>query len=260
MFSVLTFAQADFPDTGPVNSAAEAFHRAYLYTGFKEIKAVTPFLANRRAICVRLENDNTPFLRDSVIGRPVWLLEIRNVEIRIPDPNTKWEGPYCLRSFTVVIDSTAGWFIRIFSTAEEPDTNLAPEPPADTAASMMRATGEVWVRFPDTPPKVPFFQAVNEAAGSDPFSAKEILAVCVVETDKFKNEGKPTTVWSITGRGITPFELHPTKAPLYMRNRNRSIIDATTGKLIGITNLPSVMKRKPKETAADTAADTREKP
>ena len=238
---------AEIDTSGAVRTAEEAVERAYRYTGFQEIKSVPQTAAAGMASCMTLPEDNTPFLNDSVTGRPVWIVQLNDVRISSPNWLSSWIDRYNPKSYTAVIDSATGRLFKIYSTAEVEDPDLAPEPPADIAAVKLKTTGEEYLGFPSQPPLVTFSQALAQASGSDPLRAKEILAVCVIESDKFVDGGEPRVVWCITGRGIEPLDIHPTKAPLYMRNRRRTIIDATTGGLIGITTSPSVEVRQPSD-------------
>ena len=244
LLAIVFVASAQVATAQPITTPVEAFNRAYLYTGFKEIKSMTPTAASAMASCERMIRDNTPFLNDSIAGRPVWLVQLKGVRIETSKWPRSWVERYNPKDFTAVIDSATGRLFKIYSTAEIQDSNLAPEPPPGVAAVEMKQTGEEYIGFPGEPPEVSFLQALGAASGSDPLRAREILAVCVIETDKFVDGGEPKVVWCITGRGIEPLDLHPTKAPLYMRNRRRTIIDATTGELIGITTSPTVQVRQ----------------
>ena len=241
LLAIVFVAAVHVATAQPITTPVEAFNRAYLYTGFKEIKSMTPTAASAMATCQRLERDNTPFLSDSINGRAVWIVELRNVRLDLPSWNSNWVDEYNPKSFTAIIDSVTGRLLNIYTSVPSDDPNLAPEPPADTAAAMMRQTGEEYLGFPSAPPQVTFLQALDQAGGSDPLRAEELLAVCVEHKDEYLNGGKPQPVWCITGRGIEPLEFTPSNKPRYMRNRRRSIVDATTGKLLRITTIPPVM-------------------
>jgi hypothetical protein len=219
--------------------------RAYQYTGFEEIKSVPQTAAAEMASCMTLQEDNTPFLNDSVTGRTVWVTMLNDVRLTLPSWNQSWVETYNPKNFTAIVDSVTGRLFKIYSTSEVEDSNLAPEPPPDTAANMMKMMGEQYVGFPAQPPTVTFLEALDKACGSDPLRAKEILAVYVLYVNKFSDVAKqPRPVWCITGRGIEPLDFHTVDGPLYMRNRRRTVVDAMTGKVLWITNQPSVMHRE----------------
>jgi len=255
ILAIVFIASAQVATAQPITTPVEAFNRAYLYTGFKEIKSVTPTAASAMASCERMIRDDTPFLSDSTIGRPVWLVELRNVRIESTNWLSSWIDRYNPKSFIAVIDSTSGRLLKIYSVPRVEDPDLAPEPPPDTAAVLMRSAGEQYLGFPSEPPKVTFSEAIGNAIGSDPLRAKEIIAVYVSYSYACQDGGEPRPAWCITGRGIEPFDLHPTTKPLYMRNRRRTIIDATTGKMIAITTDPPVMVPYPANSNASESSD-----
>jgi len=225
-----------------IETAQQAVRRAYEYTGFTEIKDLPPKAASEIAELITVESDETPFLSDSVVGCRAWQVWLNNVWLN----SEKWDQAvvqqYNPKNFIVLLDSATGRLFKVYSKFDGHDPDLAPEPPADTAAVLMRMSGEEYVSFPADPPPVSFFTALGSAAGSNPLQAREIIAVYVLYSDT----GNPTKpCWCITGRGIPPLDLFPNSSrwPAYMRNRMRSIVDATTGEFIGMTTSPPVMVR-----------------
>ena len=228
-------------DTSRIMSAEQAFARLYEFAGFPELRAVPRSSLAEVATLAVAEECEVPFLAHSVIGRQVWKLKLENVRVDTSPCSKERIEKYNPKSFEAWIDAKTGQLIKIFSRYEGHDPDLAPEPPADSAAKQMRQTGEVFVGFPSEPPPVTFLQALGAAAGSNPLEAKEIFAVCVLMS-RFGEKAVP--VWSIIGRGITPVEIHESNAPMYRRNRMRSIVNANTGRLATVTNCPNVLRRE----------------
>ena len=122
---------------------------------------------------------------------------------------------------------------------------MRPEPNAVSAERQLRASGEIYLGFPDVPPSINFLDALDiilkDGVGS-PFSAKEIDALYVMYS---RRNSKPCRAWVITLRGIPPL---PVSIPpgasreiaeqVWGYNHIRTVINDETGKILLMTNWP----------------------
>ena len=223
-----------------ISTSDGAVARAMLYTGFDKQKVLAKSVLSVTTTLTVIEDDFTPFLSDSIIGKSVWKVVVEGVKLDFPSLRGLTQQP--TRTFEILIDSATGRCFGAYSYFDGHDPDMAPEPPSDTATTMLRGTTEIWHGFPTSPPHITLAQAIDKAVGSNPVQAKEIYATCVM----WSHLGKPAKpVWSIIGRGIPPFGWGRGQAlrPLYTRNRMRTVVDATTGDPIYVDNLPRVMMR-----------------
>jgi hypothetical protein len=243
MATCLAFLNAFASDTphlpnAAVRSAEMAISRAMQYTGFDRLKKTPDTALTTRAELVIIEEDRTPFLADSVIGKQVWKVYIGGVKLDLPDWYAVDSQPG--RTFEILIDAETGRCFGAYARCHGCDPNLSPEPPSDSSTAQLRSSTETFKGFLGEPPPVTLAQALNAAVGSNPVKAKEIVAVCVMWSYMDK-PAKP--VWSIIGRGIPPLDFRDTDRlrPLFKRNRMRTVVDATNGKSIMVINRPSVV-------------------
>lgn len=219
-----------------------AVDRAFAYTGFKELKRISGAALGEQVQLMSVVADETPYLSDSIVGKRVWRVKMNKVFLDLSNCGRQFVENQQPKNYEAWIDSATGVMYKIFSEPVMNDPDLAPEPPADTATAMMRSSGDIYLGFPTKPPAVSFLEALNNAAGSNPLMAKEIIAWCVLISD---SDGSSMPVWQIIGRGIPPFEIHPRPhLPMYHRNRQRSTVDATTGNLLSVSNNPHVLWRE----------------
>jgi hypothetical protein len=229
------------PTPRTITLPEQAVECAYEYSGFDELRRVTENSLNEHVDLVTIDSDETPFLRDSIVGKRVWRVRVPNVYLDLARWDKKLVETQKRKSYEVWIDSATGVLYKIFSMPVADDPDLAPEPPSDSATSKLRESGEIFLGFPSSPPLVTFLQALDAAAGSNPLVAKELIAWCVLIHN---SDGTVIPVWQIIGRGIPPVEIHPLPSvPMYMRNRMRSIVDARTGDLMEVVSAPPVLRR-----------------
>ncbi len=225
-----------------IPSPQMAVDRAFAYTGFNELKRISGAALSEQGQLMSVVTDETPFLSDSVVGRRVWRVKMNNIFLDLSKCGRQYVENQRPKNYEAWIDSATGVMYKIFSEPVENDPDLVPEPSADTATAMMRPSGDIYLGFPAQPPAISFLEALGNAVGSNPLVAKEIIAWCVLISD---STGSPMPVWQIIGRGIPPFEIHPRPLlPMYLRNRQRSTVDAITGNLLSISNCPSVLRRE----------------
>ena len=218
-----------------------ALQIAFERTGFAGDRNRSKATLSENVSLETIASDNTPFLANIIVGRRVWKVKINDVALSLPSWVPSFAAKQRPRDYEVWIDSATGVLFRIESRSQVVDTDLAPEPPSDTATKMLKGCGEAWLGFPETIPPITFQEALNAAGAANPVEAREIVAWCVM----FSLSGKPAIpTWQIIGRGIPPFEFHEhPERPLYKRNRMRSVVDAVTGKEIMFSNMPWVLDR-----------------
>ncbi|MEW6411856.1 MAG: hypothetical protein AB1483_05205 [Candidatus Zixiibacteriota bacterium] len=231
-----TVAQTD-STSHSVDTPREALERALQYTGFNEIQNLLESEDYYGVEVITFKDSTIPFLTDQVYNRRVWRISVVNVHLDGPNWLRETVEAQIPKNFKVIIDSTKGFFVKAYSEYEGFDPQLAPEPPAAHAEKRLKR--DKFAAFCDTPPPVSLFGALGRAAGSDPLSAKELVVYLV--TDKDQN-----LTWQVIGRGIAPSypwlggpHPDPENDPmLYMFNRARSIVDARSGTLVGVSNQP----------------------
>ena len=227
-----------------IETAQQAVGQVYEYTGFEAIAEVSDSMAAEIARLEIVENDDTPFLYEYVNGRTVWKVKLDQIRLNLPRRSPEAIANQTPKNFEAWLDAETGQLLKIFSQIDGYDSTLAPEPPPESSTVELRCTGEVLVEYPEYSPSVCLVEALGNAAGSSPVLAKEILAVFVMWSYL---DRPPRPVWSITGRGIPPMPLlgAPVKddTPIYTRNRRRTIVDATTGVFLLITDSPHVLLR-----------------
>ena len=216
-----------------VDNGEEAIRRVI------EVVGVPAHLAQRAsAELVTLTDDNTPFLSEQIVGRPLWQVVINNWKVELPSAASGFEDSFD-RTFDVLVDAANGQILKIASRWPEGVPEISPEPPAWSAEDQMQRTGfEKYHGFPQDDPSLTFLEALDvvfrEGVGS-PFSAKQITAHYVVRSH-MRREPKP--VWAITLRGIPPLVAAFPGVPEDARNHLRNIVDASTGEWISADTSP----------------------
>lgn len=217
--------------TRQVKNEAAAVDRARQILGSTNQKEAGNDLVN----LVTLEQDNTPFLHERITGRPVWRVEIARWSFNLPSaPGMK--NRYERRA-EVLVDPQTGTLLSLQTQWPVDAGARVPEPTAQTAERQLEsAGGERYLRFPDENPPIGLLEALDsvQRGGGTPLTAKQIIAQCVVRGTRYK---EPALVWAITLRGVFPVRTPP-GWPQDDRYEYRYLVDATTGKLILISNLP----------------------
>jgi hypothetical protein len=194
--------------------------------------------ARLSAELVTLAEDNTPFLRDQIVGRPIWHVVIAGWKLELKSARPGEEDQYS-RAFDLLIDPANGRLLKASSRWPEGVPPIAPEPSAQSAEEQMPRSGlEMYLGFPDAPPRVDLLRAldiVQQKGEGDPFLAKQIVAHYVVQT---RMGGKARAVWAITLRGIGPIKPPPPGVSEDALNHVRNIIDGETGKFLGAGTCP----------------------
>lgn len=180
---------------------------------------------------VTLAEDNTPFLHDSLIGRPIWKVVITKWRLHLrsvaPGETDSYE-----RTFDIWVDPENGNLLKIVSRWPKGVPRIAPQPAAEFAEEQMENAGlERYHSFPRTKPSISFLEALDivfkDGGLGSPLAAKQISAHYVVRSAM---GAEPTPVWAITLWGIPPFKAAYPGVPVDARNHARHIVDAKTGK------------------------------
>lgn len=190
------------------------------------------------AALVTLAEDNTPFLNEKLVGRPIWHVVAVGWRLELPSAP---EGAQdrLRRTFDVFLDPKDGALLKLASRWPEGVPTIAPEPPATFAEEQMKRAGlEKYHGFLKSGPRVDFVRALDvvykEGVG-DPLAAKQIVAHCVMRSAMGQ---KPRAVWAITLRGIPPLKTAYPGVPIDARNHIRNIVDAKTGKWLSAGTSP----------------------
>lgn len=187
----------------------------------------------------KLTTDNTPYLSDQIIGRPLWHMEVRGWSVDLMSEHSSVRDPY-ERCLDVFVDPMNGSLLKIESRWPKNVPPMSAQASAEVATELLAASGnEVYRSFPAGIPKMSFVGALEslQRAGVNVTRAKQLIGQFVVRSTDFK-KAKP--VWAITLRGVFPIKV-PAGWPQDDRYEYRYIIDAETGRLELITSAPSPM-------------------
>jgi hypothetical protein len=203
---------------------------------------------------VTLSEDDTPFLNDEIVGRPIWHVVIADWKLQLKSAPPDAEDTYA-RTFDVLLDPRDGKLLKILSRWPKGVPPIAPQPPADSAEVQMHNAGlEKYHGFPEAKPTLSFLVALDvvykDGGLGNPLVSKQILAHYVVRSAMGR---EPKAVWAITLRGFPAFEASHPGVPIDARNHARHIVDAKTGKWICAGTSP-----QPVEPAKTEADDKRE--
>lgn len=178
---------------------------------------------------VKLSDDNTPFLKERLINRPIWNVVVSDWSVELKsDPAARDRYQ---RTLDVYIDPEDGKVLKILSRWPDGAPPMRPMPDAEEAEFKFRGTGDQFHGFPEDPPTISFTEVLDcvhrVGVGSVP-QASQIMAHYVL----WSNMGRqPRPVWVITLWGIPPAHT-PHKAPVAARRCFTNVIDARTGEFI----------------------------
>ncbi|UCE61666.1 MAG: PepSY domain-containing protein [Phycisphaerales bacterium] len=152
---------------------------------------------------VVLTEDNTAFLSDQLLGRPLWHVLIDNWSMDLPSTPPGWKDKYA-RSLDVFLDPQSGSVLKIATRWPKGIPASAPEPDGESATSQVEGGHEKYLSFPAGTPSISFTEAIDivQKDGGNPLVAKQITGQWVVWS---RMDEKPRPVWVITLRGIPPF-------------------------------------------------------
>jgi hypothetical protein len=221
--------------------ADQAFALALKYTGFSsqcDFDAQNP----PEPEIILLLNDQTPFVHDNINGHHIWSVLFNNIDLRKIAADTSPKTSI-VHNFQVLLDSADGCLLRISTIAQRIDSNIAPVKSAVDAEAQMLSSGDVFQVYDGPAPKISFLQALD-ACRHSPRSAKQIDAVLLMYSRPgYARYQTPRLVWFITLRGIPPIYFHPPRGtpqpPISARNFIHEIIDATTGRGLFATTVPT---------------------
>jgi hypothetical protein len=187
------------------------------------------------ASIIILKQDNTPYLSQRIVERPLWKVVLRDWAMELPSTPPGVHDKYS-RTLDIFLDPIDGKLMKIRSRWPEAEPPMAPEPSAELAIKQMTRVGrEKYHRFPDRPPNVSFMDAMEtlESAGESVMMAKQIIAHYVVWS-KAGQWQEPRPVWAITLRGVPRIRSRDENA----LTQHRYIVDAKTGKYLCGSNTP----------------------
>ena len=202
-----------------VGPAAEAVKIAVDYSGFDSTRVTSCTKVDSR-LCLADTSQSERQGNQNTVTCPVWKVKFDSVSISLPSWHKGFDS--LQRDFSVLIDSSTGRLIAIYSTPIPPKakaSDILKETVSDTTYKTIKnATWQV--------PEKSFAAALNKAIGSNPARAVQIVATCVVEQPQ---PGEPIMcVWHIWGIGVHPFSFHREFAPDEL-GTSRTVVDATTG-------------------------------
>jgi len=194
--------------------------------------------ARLSAELVTLAEDNTPFLHDQIVGRPIWRVVIADWKLELKSAPPDEQDQYS-RLFDVFIDPKNAHLLKVISRWPEGVPVIAPEPsPGSAEDQMSRSDSERYVGFPDAPPRVDLLRALDilrKDGVAEPLLAKQIVAHYVLRSTMGR---KARAVWAITLRGIPPIKPPPPAVSIDALNHIRAIFDAETGEWLCATTTP----------------------
>lgn len=176
----------------------------------------------------------TPVISKAFSGHQIWTLRYDSIYLwnsSIPRPQ-ECRDP---RNFEALVDASTGQLLRVYSVPKVVDSNLLPEENGEYIADQRKGT-ETWLGLPASPPPITFRQALDSAVGISRLTAKEIIGDCILMTPIGSTD--TLLVWSIIGRGVPPVTISGSVEPSKYNNRERVVVDATTGRPLFVTNWP----------------------
>ncbi len=186
-----------------------------------------------------LQDDRTPYLCKQIVDRPIWRVTLdawRVVFSGFPEVKDKFT-----RTLDVYIDPTNGKLLKLETRWPEGESPIAPLPSAESATEQMRRHGnEVFHGFPEEPPNIGFFGALDGLArcGEDATVARQIIAHYVIWS-RVGKWSEPRPVWAIMLRGTSPPPTPHREAPNDRSYHLKVIVDAKTGECVCASNTPS---------------------
>ena len=190
-----------------------------------------------RAEIVILAEDNTPFLSEQIIARPVWHVVISNWNLELKSAAPDVKDSYT-RTFDTFVDPLNGHLLKLVSRWPEGVRRIPAEPGAGSYTKQMRRSGyERYHALPEEDPPISFLDALDGIlqGGGNPLIAKQIVGQYVVWSRMGR---QPKSVWAITLRGISPIRAAYPGVSVHARDHLRYIVDPQTGKWICASSTP----------------------
>lgn len=217
-----------------IREAKAAIERAVAIVGLEELKD-----SQVHAALVVLKEENTPYLSEQLINRPLWRVTVKDWSVNVPALE-KGLADQFRRTLDMYIDPVDGKLLKLETRWPEGEPRLMrTHPDAETTVTNMRHGGnEVYHGFPSEPPKVSFLEALDSAVergGAQPNKARQIFGHYIIQSRGLDNR-RP--VWAITLWGIPPYHLlgrAETNDPVFSV---RYVVDANTGKCLFHVNTP----------------------
>lgn len=186
---------------------------------------------------ITVVQDNTPYLSEQVVGRPIWHVVVEKCRFVLPSGGDALEDKY-ERTFDILIDPRDGALLRISSRLSVGVPALPREACATSATEqMMNAGGERYYGFIAGAPAITFYEALAGLiqSGHNPLQATQLVGQHVLWS---RLDWEPKPVWAVTLNGIPPFEAAYPGVPVEARNHMRYIVDSKTGKELCGTTTP----------------------
>lgn len=187
---------------------------------------------------VTLEHDNTPFLSDQIIWRPIWHVVIGDWKLPLDSAPPQMEDSYP-RTFDMYIDPRNGQLLKIISRWPEGVPAIPPEPGADAFTErMVRSGNQIYHGFPENDPAISFLAALDGllAGGENPLLVEQIIGQYVMWS-RLGREPRP--MWVITLRASRPlWDSAFPGAAVSARNHLRYTVDPQTGEWLTASSVP----------------------
>jgi hypothetical protein len=186
---------------------------------------------------VDLSTLNIPFLSGTLKGQKGIRASFRPGPLKITASREGEKDKY-QRTFSVLLDASASRVLMVHSRIMGPTQDIHPEAPPEQAEADLRRIAEVYLSFPDDPPKISFMEALDAIrlrGVGYPLAAQEIDGIYVMDS---RLQQPARAVWVITLRGLPPLTSKRNE-PVWQRNYFRNIVDAQTGKWLYADNRPS---------------------
>ena len=204
---------------------------------------------------ITVVQDNTPYLSEQVVGRPIWHVVVEKCRIVLPSGANFLDDAY-ERTFDILIDPRNGALLRISSRLPDGLPALPREASATLATEQLMNRGpERYHAFIEGAPAITFYEALVGLiqSGDNPLQSKQLVGQYVLWS-MLDREPKPA--WAVTLNGIPPFEAAYPGVAVEARNHMRYIVDPETGKWICGTTTP---QPEINPTEPDAARDAPEK-
>ncbi len=157
-----------------------------------------------------------------VSDREVWVVQLKKVELILQGWTESAHANQKKKTFSFFIDSKTSQVIKVSAQSDTTKSFMKQKINKSSLKKLLYCHSmEEWVGFPDSLPKISLQEALLSAVPSSPLMAEEIYCTCVYYKIL---DHEPKLVWQIIGIGLPDSEI--------FGKRVKSIVDATTGKLI----------------------------
>ena len=220
-------SQEVFGNGSQIADQKTAVQTALTYLGDVDLESADTSLLVSHSKVLTFVDSTTPFLGEAFNGRRVWQVQIFNARLLAGLADEEFERSYP-KDIYISLDSITGRLIEIRLLNHGTDKSFAElKPTRASAEGQIEASGQLYKKLPEHPPKHTFMQAIKNVKHS-PHLASEIVGIFVI----FENEvTRDAPLWIISIYGAPPWT--PTRRgrniPVNQLNHSRTFVRDESG-------------------------------